>query len=473
MRVIIVGAGPTGLTLGAALARRRHSVVAFDQDPGPAPDGSWRRRGVMQFEQAHGFRPQVHDLLAAEWPEAWQAWLGLGAEPIEHLATSGSPGALAVRSRRSTYERALRRAAADVQRLTIATGRVDGLAYDAGRVVGVIVDGGRHEADLVIDASGRLSRLAPPPEIGGETGMAYVSRTFHRQAGVPPGPLLNPLAWRGVFRGYDAYVFPHERGHISVVLIRPTADVEFGLLRHLDAFEAACRAIPALATWTDPETTTPTSGILVGGGLHNVYRPQAGLPGLVAVGDAVATTAPTAGRGLAMASMQIRALLDLLDAGAHPSTVAGPFGHWCDTWMRPWVEDHLAFDAEAVRRWQGHDLDLTRPLTSAAITAAAEVDPSIGPLAAPFLAMAALPASLAAAEHRARAVYETGWRPPTDDGPTRDELVALTRQIRPPRRPSTRNPDDASHRAGRGLSPRVGRLPDQRLSGTAAERLRG
>ena len=70
MDVIIVGAGPTGLTLGAALARRRHRVVAVDRDPGPAPDGSWRRRGVMQFHQAHGFRPQVQDLLQSEWPEA-------------------------------------------------------------------------------------------------------------------------------------------------------------------------------------------------------------------------------------------------------------------------------------------------------------------------------------------------------------------------------------------------------------------
>ena len=79
MRVSIVGAGPTGLTLGATLARRGHQVVAVDRDPGPAGDGSWRRRGVMQFEHPHGFRPQVRDLLLAEWPEAWQAWLHLGA----------------------------------------------------------------------------------------------------------------------------------------------------------------------------------------------------------------------------------------------------------------------------------------------------------------------------------------------------------------------------------------------------------
>ncbi len=83
MHVTIVGAGPTGLTLGAALARRGHQVVAVDRDPGPAADGSWRRRGVMQFEHPHGFRPQVRDLLLAEWPEAWQTWVDLGAVPID------------------------------------------------------------------------------------------------------------------------------------------------------------------------------------------------------------------------------------------------------------------------------------------------------------------------------------------------------------------------------------------------------
>jgi flavin-dependent dehydrogenase len=437
MNVIVVGAGPTGLTLGVALARRRHRVVAVDRDPGPAADGSWRRRGVMQFEQAHGFRPQVHDLLLAEWPEAWRAWLDLGAEPIELPAPGASSPAIGVRSRRSTYERALRRAAAGVEGLTVTTGRVSGLEVENGRVVGVIIDGSTHRADLVIDASGRLSRLAPPPEIGGDTGMAYVSRTFQRKAGVQPGPMVRPFAWSGMFHGYDSYVFPHEHGHISVVLIRPTADAGFGVLRHLDAFEAACRAIPALAVWTDPQMTTPTSGVLIGGGLLNLYRPQLGRPGLVAVGDAVATTAPTAGRGLAMASMQIGALLELLDAGAAPTTIADPFGTWCDTWMRPWVEDHLTFDAETVRRWQGHGLDLGQPLTSAAIVATAEADPRIESKVAPFLSMGALPASLADAERMARAVYETGWRPPTAEGPTRDELVALAHRAHMRRRATT------------------------------------
>ncbi len=445
MDIIIVGAGPAGLTLGAALARRRHRVVAVDRDPGPAPDGSWRRRGVMQFEQAHGFRPQVPALLVAEWPAAWQAWRDLGAEPIDLPLPGAAAAAVGVRSRRATYERALRRAAAGVDGLTVAVGRVDGLAEPAGRVVGVVVDGSTVSADLVIDASGRLSRLATPPELGDDAGMAYVSRTYRRRSGAAAGPMNGPVAWSANFHGYDSYVFPHERGHVSAVIIRPTADAGLGALRHLDAFDAATRAIPGLAEWTDPGVATPTSGVMIGGRLLNVYRRQLGRPGLVAVGDAVATTAPTAGRGVAMASMQIEALLQLLDAGTDATTIAEPFGAWCDTWIRPWVEDHLAFDAESVRRWQGHDLDLSRPLTSAAIVAATQAEPRIEPYVAAFLAMTALPASLAPAELLARAVYETGWRPPTAEGPTRDELVTLaatTRAASNSRSASTTVPDE-------------------------------
>ena len=33
-------------------------------------------------------------------------------------------------------------------------------------------------------------------------------------------------------------------------------------------------------------------------------------------------------------------------------------------------------------------------------------------------------------EERARAVYQTGWRPPVADGPSRDELAAIIRSSR-------------------------------------------
>ena len=427
MDVIVIGAGPTGLTSGAALARRGHRVVVIDRDPGPGPDGTWRRRGAMQFAHPHTFRPQVRELLQAEWPEAWQRWLDLGAEPVEMPLPGGHAQGLGVCSRRVTYERALRRAAADAHGLRVATGSVTRLVERAGRVVGVVVGGATIDADLVVDAGGRRSALAGPTGLHGDTGMAYVTRTYRRHRGAAPGPLTRPAAWAGSFEGYLVLVFPHERGHFSTVIVRPTADAGLGVLRHVEAFDAACRAIPGLADWTDPRVATPTSGVVLGLRLVNLYRPQLGRPGLVALGDSVATTAPTAGRGLALASRQVGGLLDLLDTGADPVTIAGPFGAWCDRWVRPWVQDHLAVDAESVQRWQGAGIDLSRPLTSAAIVATAEQDPRVAPHLAGFLAMSELPSSLAPAEPLARAVYEAGWRPPLGDGPTRHQLVDIAR----------------------------------------------
>ena len=426
MRVVVVGAGPAGLLIGAGLARRGHQVLAVDRDAGPPADGMWARRGVMQFGHAHGFRPQVSTVLRRHWPAAYDHWRALGAEPVEvDLPEQGRvPGGML--SRRITFERALRRAAASTANLELRHGHVERLLEHGGRVIGCLVDGVGVEADLVVDASGRAGKLGrTEPSVGGDCGIAYVNRTYRLLPGASRGPMSSPIAWFGSFDGYVVIVFPHERGHFSVVFVRPTADPALKHLRHDAVFDAACRVVPALAEWTDPRRSVPTSPAMAGGALRNTYHAQRSVPGLVAVGDAVTTTAPTAGRGVAMAYLQVDALLRILDAGARPATVADAFGAWCDREMLPWVVDHVRTDEAAARRWQGHDVDLTAPLPSDLIVAAAEVDPRLHEHAGPYLAMFALPETLAAAEPMARAVYETGWRPALSEGPTRDQLVEI------------------------------------------------
>jgi 2-polyprenyl-6-methoxyphenol hydroxylase-like FAD-dependent oxidoreductase len=436
VRTLIVGSGPTGLVLGACLARRGHEVVSVDRDPGPT-GRAWIRRGVMQFEHAHGFRPQVSMALQAEWPEALKSWLSHGAQPVEVPNSVGSRQVLGVLSRRSTFERALRKAARKQPGLTLRTGHVDGLVLDRGHVIGARVDGSLVEANLVVDASGRAGHLGRTsaqdggPELDGDCGLAYVDRTYQLIPGAEPGPMTTPIAYFGDFDGYQCLVFLHESGHFSVVFVRPTADAALKALRFEAAFETACRAIPALAEWTQPDRAQPTSAVLVGGALRNVYRRQTGTPGLVTVGDSVATTTPTRGRGIAMACMQVTALLGLLDRGADPTTVAEPFGAWCDHAIEPWVADHIAIDGGMVRRWQGDDLDLSIPLTSDLIAAAVEADPRIGQHAAGYFAMTALPETLRPAEPLAREVYQRGWRPAYAPGPKRDDLVNVIRGAAP------------------------------------------
>jgi len=427
MRALVVGAGPTGLMLGGGLAGLGAEVAVVDRDGGPGADGTWERRGVMQFGHAHGFRPQVSQVLGARWPAALATWRAAGAETVQVEVPGLGPVSGGMLSRRLVFERALRTTAARTAGLDVRQGRVEQLVERGGRVVGARVDGAVVEADLVVDATGRSGRLGRSETVlGGDCRIAYVNRTYRLRPGAERGPMTSPIAWFGSFDGYLVIVFPHERGHFSVVFVRPTADAALKELRHDAVFDAACRAVPALATWTDPERSVPTSPATAGGALRNTYHPQRLLPGLVSVGDAVATTAPTAGRGIAMAAMQVDELLRLLaEDRAGAASVAEPFGAWADSQILPWVADHVAMDDAAALRWQGYDVDLSGPLPSDLVVAAADVEPRLRPYVGPYQMMAALPATLTPVEPLARAVYRRGWRPPYAEGPGRDRLVEI------------------------------------------------
>jgi 2-polyprenyl-6-methoxyphenol hydroxylase-like FAD-dependent oxidoreductase len=443
MDITIIGAGPAGLFLGSALARRGHHVTAVDRDAGPSSEGSWPRRGVMQFHHAHAFRQTVADALGRELPEALEQWHTAGAEPIEVTPPGGEAMRLGLRSRRETFERALRAAATATPGFTLLGGHVESVLTDRGRATGVVVDGAPLAADLVVDASGRSGRatrnLATRAGSGGPCGQAYVDRLYRLRPGAEPGPMSNPIVWSAELDGYLSLVFPHEAGYFSALIVRRSDDVALRGLRHREAFEAAAQALPGLDAWTHPDRAEPVTDVLAGGALLNVFGRQTDedgalvLPGLFFVGDSVATTTPVFGRGITTTLWQCEALLSLLD---HDTDDLAGAGHAFDAWsvdmMQPWVEDHIQMDSAHVDRWNGSDLDLASPLPSDLILAAAEVRPEIMASAQGYLSMHALPATLRAAEPIAREVYAGGWRPSYAPGPTRDELVELIARAQTP-----------------------------------------
>lgn len=429
----MVGAGPVGLYSAIVLARggtgpadvAADEVVVVDRDPGPT-NGGWQRRGVMQFRHPHFFRHLVRSALLDTVPDVWDALVAAGGNPCR---LPGMPEVMTnLQCRRATFEQTLRACASAEPRLSFRTGHADRVVAERGRVAAVVVDGVRVDADVVIDASGRSGRLADewrPAAEGGPCGFSYVSRMYRatraediaelRSCGVPLGKLYD---------GYLVIVFPQDAGTLSALIVRASDDDGLAQLREPAKFEAAMRAVPHLARWTDPDAFEPITEVMPGGGLTNTYAGQTRLPGLFCVGDSVCTTNPAAGRGISLGWMQAGALLGMLaEDGRDPAATAQRFEAWCAEHIRPWYEDHVYWDATLLRRFKGADIDLDARIPSDVICAAGEVDPEIMPAAGPYMAMMAPPSILRPVEERARAVLRTGWRPQLGDGPTRDELV--------------------------------------------------
>jgi 2-polyprenyl-6-methoxyphenol hydroxylase-like FAD-dependent oxidoreductase len=439
VRTAIVGAGPTGLYLAIALARRHHQVMVVDRDPGPSADGAWPRRGVMQFHHPHAFRGQVVQALLAEMPEVLDALVTAGAVP---QTIPEQPGRIAMlQCRRATFERVLRSAALAEPGVELRQGHADDVRAERGHAVGLLVDGQQVDADLVLDASGRVGRLSQGRRAapnGGDCGIAYTSRQHRLLPDAEAGPVNSAIGMLVAYPDYQVVVFPHDNRTFSTLVARLASDHDLAELRHQPAFDAACRAIPALAAWTDPDRSEPITAVLPGGRLTNSYRGQrnengrVALEGLIFIGDAVCTTNPTAGRGVATSLMQAGQLLQLLDQyGTDYLSCSLALEEWCEINIEPWFADHVAMDADQVRRWSGLDIDLSTPLPSDVIHWATAVDPSMMRVVGPYLGMEALPDSLKAVEARAREIYASGWRPAIPEGPTRNQLAQIVNEAVP------------------------------------------
>lgn len=433
--VLVAGGGPVGIYTAIALARRGHDVTLVDRDPGPDagsdPAGEWRRAGVMQFEHAHGWRPQVVAALRAEMPDVLEALVAAGARPMH---PPGLPEMEAMACRRPVVEATLRACARREPGLTWLTGHADRVTVTDGVVTGLVVDGRERAADVVVVATGRASHLGDElrgPVEGGPCGFSYVSRVYRARPGHPGYDRFFPSFETGP--GYVSLVMGHDAGTHSVVIAYPSDAAEFGTLRTNAGQARACRVIPNLVPWTDPDRFEPLTDALVGGHLTNTYRhqgPALGLPparGLYFLGDAVLTTNPAAGRNLALLLPHAQQLLAALDDPHQDLDDASlALDAWAEQHLRPWYLDHVHWDRTLLRRFAGDDIDLADRIPSDVICAAVEADESLAPYAGMYGGMVTGPDILDAAEPRVRELLAEGWRPKTP-GPAGPELAAAMR----------------------------------------------
>lgn len=346
MNVIVLGAGPTGLTAALLLARTGCEVVVLDRDGDASPSNGrawsdWRRPGVNQFRQPHIALPRWHQVMRAELPEVVGALSALGGTRTNllHLYPESVTGGWqtgderfdTVTARRPVLEAAVASVAGTEPGLQIRRGqRVTGLLLDRDRVVGVRTETETLSADLVVDASGRRTPVPGwltayglgPTEQRSAEALTYYTRHVRGRSEALTGV-------SGALTHHESYAvltLPADDCK-GLAIIVGSADRALRVLRDPAVWEAALRASGMDGRWLDGE---PLGEVQPLAGLQDIVREYApnGVPvvhGLVAVGDAWATTSPFLGRGLSLGALSAVALRDAV-AGARSGHVGSSPG---------------------------------------------------------------------------------------------------------------------------------------------------
>ncbi len=417
MRIAIAGGGPVGAFLAIGLARRGHSVLVIDRDPGPPRSGDWTRVGVMQFDQPHGFRSGARLSLIHQLPDVYQALLTAGSR-IGRLPQAPDESAN-IFCRRSVFESTLREAARRQEGVDWRTGHVDDVIIDGGIAGGLVVDGVGQLADVVVVATGKNSHLGDAlrgPAEGGLCGFSSVSRSYRSRNPGDGCDLPVPSVVEGP--DYLSMVMPSDSGHHSLLFTYPASNRDFRRLRDGLAFDRAAAAVPNLSPWRDPARYEPVSDPVVAGNLTNTYRHQgpargvAPASGLFFIGDAVTTLNPAYGLYLSLAFPHaVHLMARLADPGSDFGQISAELDEWAEQHIYPWYLDHVRQDESILRRLTGGELDLAQPVTADVVCSAAAVDPTLMSLVGPYLALLAGPDILDGATPRVRRLLADGWRP--------------------------------------------------------------
>lgn len=387
-RIVVVGGGVAGLATALACARDGHEVQILERDATPLPASPveaferWERRGAPQVWHSHAFLARLRNLLVARAPEVLAALHAHGAydlrfadylpPTVEDRTPRPEDEELTLFAcRRITFEWVLRRAVLALPGVTWRCGvDVVGLLAEPGatggppRVTGVrLADAAgpaSEPADVVVDASGRRSRIVPwLAEIGAGAvdeeseacGIFYCSRFYRLLPGATPPPGQGVV---GADLGYMKFaIFPGDGGIFSITLAASLDDGPMRALLHEAPFEAAARALPATREWIDSARAEPVTDVRAMAKLLNRRRRfvRDGRPlalGVHVVGDAAVCTNPLYGRGCTLAFVHAYALADVLrEQGGDPHAAALAFDAATGRELLPWYRAARDQDREA------------------------------------------------------------------------------------------------------------------------------
>ncbi len=467
LSVAVLGGGVSGLSAALALARDGHRVTLLDRDElmlGEARDAvGWPRDGIPHFLQAHAFTARGRRELRSLFPDVFRALLDAGADDIDLRpklpgpARAGDEDLAIVGVRRPVIEWALRRAVLAEPSIDVRSRvRAVGLTATRGEVptvTGVQTTSGDVSADIVVDAMGRRSPAQgwvgviggdPMAEQTSDCGVIYYTRYFRVRDGasLPEGPwLTTPRA----DLGYGLFSsFPGDNGTFAGLIAIPPGDADLKILRHAAAFDAATALMPALHSWTNPDTAEPITDVLPMGSLQNTLRTVSGerppALGLVSVGDAIFHSDPVFALGLSFGLVHARALAAALRG--HGADVASAVMAFYAAVAEPMSErfaNATAIDALRLRAWTGEPIDIAHrdagayPLFAfaagaSAAMADAEVFRTVVRRNYLLDPLSVLDDDTAMQERIEQVFAEVRSTPQPKPGPARDDLIAVMRE---------------------------------------------
>jgi 2-polyprenyl-6-methoxyphenol hydroxylase-like FAD-dependent oxidoreductase len=345
---IVLGGGWAGMLTAHVLARHLDRVTVVERDV--LPDGPRHRKGSPQARHVHVLWSSGARIVDSLLPGTIDRLLASGARRIgfhQDLVTLTShgwqhrlpPRQFAIMCTRPFLDWIVRdRILADGRITVRQRAEILDLVGDSKRVTGVRVrdvESGALEtleADLVIDASGRGSRLRhwltaldlpSVEEDVVDAGIAYATRVYQAPPGATAGfPAVNVAADHRVREpGRFGVVYPQEDGTWMVTLSRTRGA---GLPTHDDEFLPYARTlrhpiVADLISLAEPLTSVAVSRV---GANRRLYpeRLDSWPEGLLVLGDALAAFNPIYGHGMSAAARSAAALdAELQQSGADPA----------------------------------------------------------------------------------------------------------------------------------------------------------
>lgn len=355
--VVIVGAGIGGLMSALALNRHGINVTLFERDAAPAegvlPENSldWLRKGVPQSLHPHFFMGRLRVLLEEQYPNLAKQLVAAGADQSQledyvhpkfayQIQYSNDDSRLKTfNCRRTTFEMIVRQYAKTLPGIVInSDAKVIGLVTDSGKpvsVTGLQVERdnghGSFQADAVIDASGRFSKLAKVLETSGvaftedqrDSGIWYLTRHYRLKPGQSyPQVFGLPGAQ---FEDFIVGALPGDNGYFTVTFQVYREDKKLtAALRDPDHFQFVCEATNQVAPWVEPTRAEPTSKVHGFGQMDSYWRKtiiedQPQVHNYFFVGDSCVRSNPKYGRGCTWTTLAAHELSNLLASQMTPA----------------------------------------------------------------------------------------------------------------------------------------------------------